>query len=91
MNTLNPAVFFSGSPLHRTVQNSIPGRIIFFTACLVFVLGTDIAKVMLAGKIRNRLTPHNIHIIIKDQWHHYYSVLGLLIIWGLLSLKRGLQ
>jgi hypothetical protein len=27
------------------------------------VLSTDILKVFLAGKIRNRLTPHNIHII----------------------------
>jgi threonine/homoserine/homoserine lactone efflux protein len=64
MNTLNPAIFIFWITTSTTfVSDSIEQRIIIFTTCLVFVLAADIAKVMLAGKIRNRLTPHNIHLI----------------------------
>ena len=64
MNTLNPAVFiFWITTSTAVINHTIREKIIIFTACLIWVLGTDIIKVMLAGKIRNRLTPHNIHII----------------------------
>ena len=64
MNTLNPGIFFfwittSSTIIHHTVNQ----RIAALTTCLLIILAGDIAKVMLAGKIRNRLTPHNIHII----------------------------
>ena len=64
MNTLNPAVFIfwmaaATAVAHRPVEH----RIIIFTTCLTWMLLADILKVILAGKIRNRLTPHNIHII----------------------------
>lgn len=64
MNTLNPSVFLfwltaSTSFINHTIQE----RIVIFITCLLLVLSADIAKVMLAGKIRNRLTPHNIQLI----------------------------
>jgi threonine/homoserine/homoserine lactone efflux protein len=36
---------------------------VVFATCLIFILCGDIAKVLLANKIRSRLTPHNIHIV----------------------------
>jgi len=64
MNTLNPSVFlFWLTASTSFINHSIEERIIIFTTCLLIVLGADIAKVMLAGKIRNRLTPHNIQLI----------------------------
>jgi threonine/homoserine/homoserine lactone efflux protein len=84
MNTLNPAVFlFWMLSSTGTIEYPVQNRIIIFTTCLVFVLATDIAKVMLAGKIRNRLTPHNIHIISRINGL-ILIVLGVSMIWGLL-------
>ncbi|WP_114790220.1 LysE family transporter [Niabella yanshanensis] len=64
MNTLNPSVFLywlmaSSSVINHTIQE----RVVIFATCLLIVLAADITKVMLAGKIRNRLTPHNIQLI----------------------------
>lgn len=88
MNSLNPAVFLIWIAASTgTVENTIKERIVFFTTCLVFVLASDIAKVFLAGKIRKRLTPRNIHIIGKINGL-ILIILGLLIIWDLLVLKK---
>lgn len=70
MNTLNPGVFlfwFAATATiledAQSVPHPIDYRLIVFLTCLVFVLSGDIAKVLLANKIRTKLTPHNIHII----------------------------
>jgi len=64
MNTLNPAVFLFWLTTSTTfVDHTYQQRIVIFASCLLLVLSGDIAKVMLAGKIRKKLTPHNIHII----------------------------
>ncbi len=64
MNTLNPGIFiFWITTSTAVITHSVNQRIIIFVTCLLFVLLSDVIKVLLAGKIRNRLTPHNIHII----------------------------
>jgi threonine/homoserine/homoserine lactone efflux protein len=84
MNTLNPAVFiFWITTSTAVIIHSINDRIIIFTTCLAWLLGTDILKVMLAGKIRNRLTPHNIHNINRINGI-ILIVFGIALIWGLL-------
>lgn len=72
MNLLNPGVFIFWLAATAKIQSQIitelhPIRylIIVYSVCLLFVLSTDIAKVLLAGKIRPKLTPHNLHIINK--------------------------
>lgn len=85
MNTLNPAIFIfwittSTAIINHTTQQ----RIIIFSTCLAWMLGTDILKVLLAGKIRNRLTPHNIHIINRINGI-ILIVFGIALIWGLIS------
>jgi len=90
MNTLNPAVFiFWIAASTGTIDHTTQQRILIFVTCLAFVLSTDIAKVMLAGKIRNRLTPRNIHIISRINGL-ILILLGLAIMWDLLVLKRVL-
>lgn len=84
MNTLNPAIFLFWLTTSTTfISHTIEQRLIIFITCLVLVLAGDIAKVMLAGKIRNRLTPHNIHIINRINGL-VLIVFGLALIWGLL-------
>ncbi|WP_447641628.1 MULTISPECIES: LysE family translocator [Chitinophagaceae] len=70
MNILNPGVFIfwfaASATLLTTSQSSdhpLRYRLTAFAVCLVFVLAFDILKVFLSGKIRNRLTPHNVHLI----------------------------
>jgi threonine/homoserine/homoserine lactone efflux protein len=90
MNILNPAVFiFWITASTAVITLSIQQRIIAFTTCLAFVLASDIAKVILAGKIRNRLTPHNIHIINRINGI-ILIVLGIAMIWGLLIYGKRL-
>lgn len=90
MNTLNPAVFiFWITTSTAVIMHSVNDRIIIFTTCLVWMLGTDILKVLLAGKIRNRLTPHNIHIINRVNGI-ILIVFGVALIWGLLFYGKRL-
>lgn len=90
MNTLNPAVFiFWITTSTAVITHSIDQRIVIFLTCLVWMLGTDILKVLLAGKIRNRLTPHNIHIINRINGI-ILIVFGIALIWGLLIYGKRL-
>ncbi|MGH2552591.1 MAG: LysE family translocator, partial [Chitinophagaceae bacterium] len=90
MNTLNPSVFiFWIYASTAVVLHSVNDRIIIFSTCLIWMLGADILKVFLAGKIRNRLTPHNIHII--NRINGLLLVLfGIALIWGLIVYGKRL-
>lgn len=90
MNTLNPAVLiFWITTSTAVLYHSVNNRIIIFSTCLAWMLGTDILKVFLAGKIRNRLTPHNIHIINRVNGI-ILIVFGIALIWGLLIYGKRL-
>lgn len=90
MNTLNPAVFIFWITTSTAVAfYSVNHRIIVFITCLVWMLGTDILKVLLAGKIRNRLTPHNIHIINRINGL-LLIIFGIALVWGLIVYGKRL-
>jgi threonine/homoserine/homoserine lactone efflux protein len=83
MNTLNPGIFiFWITTSTATINHTINQRTVIFVTCLAFVLAADVAKVLLAGKIRNRLTPHNIHIINRINGMILIGF-GVLLLWGL--------
>ena len=84
MNLLNPGVII----LWFTVSTSLilyprNQKIIIYSTCLVIALLADLLKVFLAGKIRNRLTPHNIHIINRVNGL-ILAGFGAVLLWGLL-------
>jgi threonine/homoserine/homoserine lactone efflux protein len=84
MNTLNPAVFLFWLTASTTLINhTLQQKLVIFLSCLLLVFSTDIAKVMLAGKIRKKLTPHNIHIINRVNGLVLIGF-GVALIWGLL-------
>ena len=84
MNTLNPAVFLFWLTASTTfINHTLEQKIVLFTICLAIVFSADIAKVMLAGKIRKKLTPHNIHIINRINGLILIGF-GIALIWGLL-------
>ncbi len=89
MNILNPGVFIFWLAATAKIQSQSAEQIhpirylvTVYAICLVFVLSTDIAKVLLAGKIRSKLTPHNIHIINKISGLILIGF-GAALIWGL--------
>lgn len=84
MNTLNPAVFIFWLTTSTTlITLSTEYKIVAFVTCLVFVLATDILKVMMAQKIRKRLTPHNIQILSRINGIVLLGF-GLVLLWGLI-------
>jgi len=84
MNTLNPAVFIFWLTASTTfINHTIEEKLVIFVVCLAIVFSTDIAKVMLAGKIREKLTPHNIHIVNRVNGLILIGF-GIALIWGLL-------
>ncbi|RYY53143.1 MAG: lysine transporter LysE [Chitinophagaceae bacterium] len=87
MNVLNPGcILFWITWSTAFIAHSVNARIIIFTTCLVVVLALDVAKVLLAGKIRNRLTPHNIHRL--NQLNGVILIVfGIALIWGLVLMK----
>ncbi len=90
MNTLNPSVFIFWIYASTAVINhTVNQRIVVFVTCLVWMLGADILKVFLAGKIRNRLTPHNIHILNRINGL-ILIVFGVALIWGLIVYGKRL-
>jgi threonine/homoserine/homoserine lactone efflux protein len=90
MNTLNPAIFiFWITTSSAIIGHTINQRIVIFTTCLLFMLVTDCLKVLLAGKIRRKLTPHNIHIINRVNGI-ILIVFGIALIWGLIFYGKNL-
>ncbi|HEX8460502.1 MAG TPA: LysE family transporter [Segetibacter sp.] len=85
MNILNPSVFgFWLLTSTSLVGQTQEYRFIVYITCLVLVASFDIIKVMLAGRIRQKLTPHNIHIINRISGLILIGF-GIALIWGILS------
>ncbi|MET0242140.1 MAG: LysE family translocator [Flavitalea sp.] len=67
LNTLNPSVFIFWLTTATTfaVKYNFQERVIIFSVCLALNIVADIFKVFMSGKLRNRLTLHNISLINK--------------------------
>ena len=67
LNTLNPNVFlfWLGTATAFASQYTFAQRIIIFSVCLAVNVAADTFKVLMAGKLRKRLTLHNISLINK--------------------------
>jgi len=67
INTLNPSVilFWLVNATAFAVTHSLIERILLFGVCLAVNILADVAKVLLAAKVRHSLTPRNIGIINK--------------------------
>jgi len=84
MNLLNPAVFIFWLTTSTTlITLTTENRIIAFVTCLAFVLATDLLKVILAQRIRKKLTPHNIQILSRINGLVLVGF-GLVLLWGLI-------
>lgn len=97
MNTLNPSVFifwfaWTAAIIGDAVNTPNPAhyKLIVFTTCLVFVLLSDILKVVLAGKLRTKLTVGNLRFINKLSGLVLIGF-GVALIWGVLNFGDQLK
>jgi threonine/homoserine/homoserine lactone efflux protein len=67
INTLNPGVilFWLGNATVLSVGHSLQERLVIFSICLLINMAADVAKVMMAGRLRSKLTLHALTVINK--------------------------
>lgn len=83
MNTLNPAIIiFWLVQSAAFIDHTFNQRVTIFTTALIFVLSADILKVILAGRLRERLTVKNISLLNR--------INGIILIGFGLALIAGL-
>lgn len=84
MNLLNPGIIvFWLTTATAFANHSFQQRIIIFATALLWALGADITKVVLADKIRKKLTYKNIHLI--NQINGLILIgFGVVLLWGII-------
>ncbi len=92
INTLNPSVivFWLVNATAFAVSHTLQQRIIIFTTCILFNMLADVAKVLLAGGLRKRLTPHNISLITRISGG-ILIVFAFALIYGIIFLSDKVQ
>ena len=67
INTLNPGVifFWLGNTTLLAANHTLDERVVIFSVCLLLNMSADVAKVMMAGKLRNKLTVKTLSVINK--------------------------
>lgn len=91
INTLNPSVmlFWLVNATAFAVNHSIWQRIVIFSVCLALNMIADVLKVLMAGKIRDKLTVHNISLINKISGT-ILVIFGLALFYGVVALKNNI-
>ena len=80
INTLNPGViglWFAATT--KSLSNTFEERVVIFSICIFVNVASDILKIKLAGKLRNKLNEKNIAIINKIAGF-IYAAFGLVIL-----------
>jgi threonine/homoserine/homoserine lactone efflux protein len=90
MNILNPAVFAFWLTMATTltVSHTVKERIVIFCTCILINLGADILKVVLAGKLSNKLTHRNLVLINRISGSLLFAF-GVALLIGILLAVRN--
>ncbi|HEY0677092.1 MAG TPA: LysE family transporter [Chitinophagaceae bacterium] len=88
INTLNPSVllFWLLNATAFAITHSFRQRVVIFLVCIILNIIADIAKVFMAGKIRQKLTLHNLAIINKISGTILIGF-GLVLLYGIMFLS----
>lgn len=87
INTLNPSVllFWLANATAFSLTHTFKQRVMIFTVCIAVNMIADMAKVLMAGKIRSKLTIHNLSIINKVSGTILIGF-GLVLLYGIVFL-----
>jgi threonine/homoserine/homoserine lactone efflux protein len=85
INTLNPGVivFWLGNATVLSVTHTMRQRIVIFSVCLLVNMSADVGKVLMAGKLRSRLTQKNLSIINRISGTILIGF-GIALAWGVI-------
>ncbi len=89
INTLNPGVliFWLGNATVLSLTHTLEQRIIIFSVCLLINMSADVGKVMMAGKLRKKLTVHNLSVINKISGAILIAF-GIALLYGVIFLEH---
>jgi threonine/homoserine/homoserine lactone efflux protein len=89
INTLNPSVilFWLVNATAFAASHTLWERVLIFSICLGMNMIADVLKVLMAGKIRQKLTVHNISVINKISGS-ILIIFGLALVYGIAILHR---
>jgi threonine/homoserine/homoserine lactone efflux protein len=90
INTLNPSVIFFWliNATAFAATHNIWQRVVIFSVCLGINMVADVLKVMMAGRIRDKLTVHNISLINKISGT-ILVIFGLALLYGVVFFKTA--
>ncbi len=85
INTLNPGVifFWLGNATVLSLNHTLRERIIIFSVCLLVNMSADVGKVMMAGKLRSKLTLKTLSIINRISGTILIGF-GIALLWGVI-------
>jgi threonine/homoserine/homoserine lactone efflux protein len=89
INTLNPGVifFWLGNATLLAVNHTMQERILIFSVCLLINMAADVGKVMMAGKLRNKLTYKTLSVVNKISGT-LLIIFGLGLAYGVIFLSK---
>jgi threonine/homoserine/homoserine lactone efflux protein len=92
INTLNPGVivFWLGNATVLSLTHTLRQRVIIFSVCLLVNMSADVGKVLMSGRLRNRLTEKNLSIINKISGSILIGF-GIALVWGVLFFGKNLK
>jgi len=92
INTLNPGVilFWLGNATVLSLTHTLQERIVIFSVCLLVNMAADTVKVMMAGKLRSRLTLKTLSVINKISGTILIGF-GIALLWGVVFFARKIQ
>jgi threonine/homoserine/homoserine lactone efflux protein len=90
INTLNPSVFmfWLSTAAVLATKFTFQQRLVVFSVCISLNIAADVFKVLLAGKLRNRLTLHNLTVINKISGVILVGF-GMALLYGTIFLPNG--
>lgn len=85
INTLNPGVifFWLGNATVLSLNHTLRERVIIFSVCLLVNMSADVGKVMMAGKLRNKLTLRTLSVINRISGTILVGF-GIALLWGVI-------
>ena len=85
INTLNPGVifFWLGNATVLSLNHTLRERVIIFAVCLLVNMSADVGKIMMAGKLRNKLTLKTLSIINRISGTILIGF-GIALLWGVI-------
>jgi threonine/homoserine/homoserine lactone efflux protein len=92
INTLNPGVilFWLGNATVLSLNHTLQERIIIFSVCLLVNMGADVGKVMMADKLRSKLTLRTLSIINKISGIILIGF-GIALLWGVIFFSHKVR